>query len=227
MASSKLVVSNNLTTGTSTNLAVIVEEIITRATASVGENSVSQDNITAGGDVAGRDVIKPIFNINTGPLYHEDTVLKRLLAEHEQEKKTDLAYRAFSEELNRFFSKALTNNLRDLETKLIDGNREYLIIAALDSKERLAKKIHKYGLYKSAQEIYTYLLVNIRTSFLHQIQSKIKSKEFSQYQIDEIVCSQIIDPFLHNLQGSSLEIDKDELYGILYFLTGNCYIEWD
>lgn len=191
-------------------------------------DKVNQENITAGGDVAAGDIIKLVINIiNAGLIYHEDTVLKNLLAEHEIEKKSDQEYREFSEELNRFFSKALSKNFRDLETKLIDGDREFLVIAALESKERLTKKIQRYSLYKSAQEIYTYLLVNIRTSFLHEVQSKIKSKHFPLHEIDEIVSSKIISPLLHNLKGSSLEIDKDELYGVLYFLTGNCYIEWD
>jgi hypothetical protein len=193
----------------------------------IAVDKVTQKNISAGGDVAGGDIFKPVFNINTAPVYHEDTILKKLLAEHELEIKNDQEYREFSEELNRFFSKAISSNLRDLETKLVDGDREYLIIAALESKERLTKKIQRYSLYKSAQEIYTYLLVNIRTCFLHEVQSKIKSKAFPLHQIDEIVSSKIIEPFLQNLQGSSLEIDRDELYGVLYFLTGNCYIEWN
>lgn len=193
----------------------------------IAVDKVIQKNISAAGDVSGGDMVKTVFNINTAPIYHEDTVLKKLLAEHELEMKSDQNYREFSEELNRFFSKALSNNLRDLETKLIDGDRKYLILAALESKERLTKKIQKYSLYKSAQEIYTYLLVNIRTCFLHEVQSKIKSKQFQLHQIDEIVSSKIIEPFLRNLQGSSLEIDRDELYGVLYFLTGNCYIEWN
>lgn len=188
---------------------------------------VTQENIVAAGDVAAGDINKQTYNISLPPIYIEDKVLKRLLAEHELEKESDPVYREFSEELNRFFSKALVKNFRNLEDKLTDGDREFLIIAAMESKERLTKKIHRFSLYKSAQEIYTYLLVNIRTCFLHEVQSKIKSKKFSLHEIDDLVCSKIIEPFLHNLQGSSLEIDRDELYGVLYFLTGNCYIEWD
>lgn len=193
----------------------------------IGDSNIQKD-ISAAGDVAAGDINKPITNHIYAPtIYHEDTILKRLLAEHEIEKEKNPAYREFSDELNKFFSKAITSKLRNLEQKLIDGDRDYLVNAAMESKERVTKKIQRYALFKSAQEIYTYLLVNIRTAFLHEVQSKIKSKAFQPHEIDEIISSKIIGPFLFNLQGSSLNIDKDELYGVMYFLTGNCYIEWD
>ena len=191
-------------------------------------NNVSQTNIDAD-KVVGRDDHSVNFNLtlNAPTVYNEDTVLKDLLKEHEAEKLINSDYRDFSAELNKFFSKVMTGKLRDLEEKLSDGGRESLIDIALESKEKVAKKILRHSHYKSAQEIYTYLLTNIRSAFLHEVQSKIRSGSFEQYQIDEIVCSKIIEPLLHNLQGSSLHIDKHELYGVLYFLTGNCYIAWD
>lgn len=110
---------------------------------------------------------------------------------------------------------------------MIDGKREYLIDIAIESKEKLTKKIYKFSLYKSAQDIYTYLLSHIRCTFLHSIQCRIKSNDFKIYEIDKFVQLEIIDPLLINLQDSSLNIDSNELYGILYLLTGNCHIEWD
>jgi len=192
------------------------------------DNRVDQNNITANGSVSGRDTYNQQTYIQNSFIpYREDAVLKSLLLEHEQEKNHDSDYREFSEELNKFFSTALRNNLRNLEQKLNDGKRDYLIDLAIESKERVTKKIQKFSYYKSAQDIYTYLLTNIRTAFLHEVKSKITSGNYSIDQIDDIVSLKIIAPFLHNLQGSSLKIDKDELYGLLYFLTGNCYIDWN
>ena len=186
-------------------------------------NKVDQNNITANGSVSGRDTYNQQTYIqNSFILYRDDTVLKSLLLEHEQEKNHDSDYREFSEELNKFFSTALRNNLRNLEQKLNDGRRDYLIDLAIESKERVTKKIQKFSYYKSAQDIYTYLLTNIRTAFLHEVKSKITSGNYSIDQIDDIVSLKIIDPFLHNLQGSSLRVDKDELYGLLYFLKNQC-----
>lgn len=193
----------------------------------LNSNKSEQKNVTAEGDVVGRDKITHETHLHGPTIFREDQVLKRLLEEHERERKIDPEYKEFSDDLNKFFSYSLNKNKRDLETKLNDGERSYLVEIAMESKERVAKKIQKFSHYISAQGIYTYLLTNIRTAFLHEVQGKIKSQQFLNYEIDEIVSSKIVEPFLHNLNGSSLSIDKDELYGLLYFLTGNCYIEWD
>jgi hypothetical protein len=190
------------------------------------KNSVNQSEIDAGGDViAGNKITKNYYDSPT--IFNEDLTLKRLLAEHEREKELDCEYREFSDQLNKFFSKKITQKQRNLESKLIDGNREYLIEYAMDAKERFTKKVQKYGLYKSAQDVFTYLLTNIRSAFMQEVCSMIQSGDFKNHQIDEIVTEKIIKPFLYTVQHSSLNIDQDELYGVLYFLTGNCYIEWD
>lgn len=191
-------------------------------------NKVTQKNITAE-KVIGRDDNSTTYNnfYNRPVVYREDLILKRLLDEHENEKRKDPEYHKFSDELNNFFKEKQEKKLRDLKEKLEDGGRSNLVDMAIDSKEKVVKKIHKFSLYKSAQDIYTYLLTNIRTAFKHFIESKIKSGEFPIYEIDDLVRSEIIDPFFHNIQGSSLYIDIDELYGLLYLLTGNCHIEWD
>ena len=164
---------------------------------------------------------------NSPIYYHVDEALKQLLAEHEIEKQRDVEYRQFSEELNKYFGKSIRDNMRSLDEKLEAGGRSYLIDYALEAKESVTKKIHRLAHYMSAQEVYTYLLTNIHAAFIHEVSSKIKSGQFHNHQIDDIVKEHIIDPYLCNLNGSSLQITKHELYGILYFLTGNCYIEWD
>lgn len=191
-------------------------------------NKVVQSNIEAN-KVIGRDDNSTTHNhfYNRTVNYREDLVLKRLLDEHDLEKKNNPDYQQFSDDLNNFFKLKQVKNLRDLNKKLIDGNRENLIDIAMESKERVTKKIHKFALYKSAQDIYTYLLINIRSAFKHYVESRIKSGRFEIFEIDDIVRYEIIEPFFSNVQGSKLYIDIDELYGILYLLTGNCHIEWD
>jgi len=171
--------------------------------------------------------IHPSTSTHNSITHHDDWILRDLLAKHEEEKNQDQSYKALSDELNKFFCKSIRNNSRELDQKLIDGNRDYLIEIAMDAKEKATKKILQLSHFNSAQEVYTYLLTNIRTTFAHAVQSKIKSGSYSPDQIDDIVNSTIISPFLQNLGSSSINIDKDELYGLLYFLTGNCYIDWD
>ena len=192
------------------------------------KNEVTQSDICAD-KVIGRDDNSTTHNhfYNKTIAYREDHILKKLLIEHEEEKQKDSEYQIFSNELNNFFKKKQVENLRDLNTKLKDGGRENLVDIAIDSKERVTKKIHRFSLYKSAQDIYSYLLTNIRTAFKHTIENRIKSGKFEHYEIDDIVKNEIIEPYFHNIQGSSLFIDIDELYGLLYLLTGNCHIKWD
>jgi len=190
-------------------------------------NKTEQSKITAN-NVTGRD-----YNSTTNNHYHysnastQDLILKRLLDEHEEEKQKNADYQQFSDELNNFFKQKTEKNQRDLTQKLLDGNRENLIDLALEAKERVTKKIHKYSFSKSAQEVYTYLLINIRDTFKHRIELRIKSGKIDVFTISDLVEEKIIEPFFQEVQGSSLYIDKNELYGLLYLLTGNCHIEWD
>tara|TARA_R110001592_G_scaffold29572_2_gene107139 strand:- start:7185 stop:7781 length:597 start_codon:yes stop_codon:yes gene_type:complete len=190
-------------------------------------NKVSQDSITAGGHVAGRDMINNYTHIAAQNELKPDTKLRLLIEEHESEKLRDNDYKQFSEKLNDFLNRKVEGKLRNLEQKLSDGNRTHIIEYAMEVKESVTKKILLNSHYESAQKIYTYLLTNIRAAFLHQVASRIKSKDFQSYQIDDIVLERIIEPTLTSIDGCSLSIDADEIYGLLYILTGNCYIEWD
>ena len=107
---------------------------------SFDSNKVTQSGLDVSGDVSGRDIYKPTHNHYAPPIYHEDTVLKSLLNEHEKEKEKDPEYRKFSEELNKFFKRSLNSKLRNLEEKLTDGGRDYLIETAMEAKEKVTKK---------------------------------------------------------------------------------------
>ena len=195
-------------------------------------NKASFDNVNANEHVAGRDVHDNstcITNHNypAPVIYRQDHRLRDLVKEHEQEIQRDKQYQEFSNQLNNFLERRVAGKLRDLGQKLTDGKRDFLLDYAMDVKERVSKKITQFSHYKSAQELYTYILTNIRTTFLHEISPRIRSGDFKVYEISDLVEEKIIQPVLESVHGCSLNIDKDELYGLLYILTGNCYIEWD
>ena len=194
-------------------------------------NDVRQEGVSAGRNVGGRDVFDNSTHTTNHyhghVVYREDSRLKELVAEHEREILLDTEYREFSDKLNDFLHRKVEGRLRDLDEKLRDGNRDHLIEFAIELKELVTKKITKNSHFESAQKIYTYLLTQIRITFLTEIASKIKSKDFQVYQIDDLVVERIIEPLLASVGGCSLLIDKEDLYGLLYILTGNCYIEWD
>jgi len=185
-------------------------------------NKVSFESVRAGRNISGRDIhdysTTTITNNHAAPVvYRQDHRLRALVQEHEREIQKDEQYKEFSSQLNNFLERKVEGRLRDLGQKLTDGNRSFLLDYAMDVKERVSKKIMQFSHYKSAQELYTYILTNIR----------IKSGDFKEYQISDLVEEKIIQPVLESVHGCSLNIDKDELYGLLYILTGNCYIEWD
>ena len=193
-------------------------------------NRVTQSNVNAGRNNAARDNYDNSTNHvhNYFPaVYREDKRLRALVEEHEHEKRTDQRYRKLAEKLNNFLLRKADGSERDLTEKLTDADREHLIILAMELKEDVTKKITRNSHFQSAQKIYTYLLTQIRITFLSEISSRIKSGQFKQYEIDDFVKNRVIEPLLAGVDGCSLEIDKEELFGLLYILTGNCYVEWD
>lgn len=194
----------------------------------IDSNSVRQRNIEAE-RVIGRDdnsVVYNYYSMNGNPHY-EDHVLRKLLDKHEEEKNNNSSYSEFVEELNGFLINRNKTGVRDLENKLKDSGRDSLIQTAMLQKETVTKKINRLVLYKSAQDIYVHLLSNMLSNFKHKIETRIKTKKFEIYEINDYVEEFIIGPVYKDLNGCSLDIDKSELYGLLYLLTGNCHIEWD
>ncbi len=101
------------------------------------KNKVTQKNINAK-KVVGRDDNSINHNhfYNRPVIFREDLILKKMLEEHEDEKKKDPEYQKFSDELNNFFKEKQKEKLRDLRKKLEDGGRNNLIDIAIDSKEK-------------------------------------------------------------------------------------------
>ncbi len=196
-------------------------------------NRVSQSDIQADGHVSGRDVIdnrtfsSTTNNYQVPVVYREDKRLRALVEEHEREIRVNPEYKEFSDKLNNFLNRKVEGSLRDLTQKLIDGDRSHLVEFAMELKESITKKITKNCHFESAQKIYTHLLAEIRAAFLNEIASRIKSGDFTSYQIDDAILDRIIEPLLSNVEGCSLQIDREELYGLLFVLTGNCYIAWN
>ncbi|MBE9578865.1 hypothetical protein IM753_02575 [Moraxella sp. K127] len=110
---------------------------------------------------------------------------------------------------------------------MIDGNRKHLVEIAIESKSKIHRKIAKYGLFKTANEVFLFLLSNTLSIFQYQIKGKILSKEFSNQKIDDFIADRIINPLWEDCQMSSLFDSIDEMYGLLFLLTGNCHIDWD
>jgi hypothetical protein len=193
---------------------------------------VSQKNIRIQGDgklVAGDD--NSVTKIHHGDEYHNHTStaktkLSSLFAKLKEQYESKEESSMILEELNRYLTDRDTIGL---EQKLEDGNLSYLYEDAIELKEAYAKKVYKYQLYTSAQEIHSYLLGVICSKFRHIIYPMIKegkshldvNKAISEAIIDP-VCSLIIEHGCDDIMG----LCPQDIEGMIYFLTGRCHIKW-
>ncbi len=94
-------------------------------------------------------------------------------------------------------------------------------------KELFAKKLLEHQLYESAQAADAYLLGEVCTRFNSHIYPLIIKKAADEL-VAQMIESQVIEPVMHLLsEDDCLAHCREEVYGMVYFLTGNCHINWD
>ena len=117
-----------------------------------------------------------------------------------------------------------------LEAKLKDGGFSQ---SAIDKARRLkmyfAKKSMRFQYYESAQRIDSYLFAKLCHRFDTYILPNIESKPLGEIRqmVYEMVVRPIIDEI--NANGSCdrhLCYTEDDIFGMLYYLTGKCHINW-
>lgn len=117
-----------------------------------------------------------------------------------------------------------------LEAKLKDGGFSQ---SAIDKARRLkmyfAKKSTRFQYYESAQLIDSYLFAKLCHSFDTYILPNIESQPLCD--IRQMVYEKVVLPIIGeiNANGScdrQLCYNEDDIYGMLYYLTGKCHINW-
>lgn len=184
--------------------------------------AITQRGNTAGHDIVGRDK-------NTTHIYQSVTpspsaVLLDLLRRLKEEIGNDSKVETMLEELKRYHE-PISKVTRTLEEKLTDGARSDSIGTALEAKEMFAKKLARFSLFQSAQEIHALVLARIWSLFRHQIHPLIV-RGVAREHVESTIQNVIIQPLVAELYVAPLRYCDPEIYGMLYFLTGNCHIEW-
>lgn len=172
-------------------------------------------NITAGGDVIGRD---KITNILPAP-----TQMDLLSQKYVEEKSKQQVTYVIIDELTHYSNKKY--DIRDLTEKLEDAGFGYLIEVGEELKEEVSKLIIRNQHYKSAQKIITYLLAEVESIFNANIKSKLLDVR------EETALKLLFRTYLEkeiqvHLGDNVLEIFNRQVNGMVYFLTGNCHLEW-
>lgn len=118
-----------------------------------------------------------------------------------------------------------------LKAKLQDGGfSKEAIDKACRQKQYYAKKSTKYQYYEGAQKIDSYLFAIVSSRFDTYVMPLIV-KQSPLDVIKKVVYEQVIMPVVDKLafngeKDTELRYNIDDIFGMLYYLTGNCHINW-
>lgn len=190
-------------------------------TADVKGNQLSDNS--AGGDIAGGNIDKSThYNIQ-----HQPTKISPLRKKLEQLRDDCLHDPNFSsciKQLTHYLNPVNPSDQRDLNTKLTDAGRQDEVYEAEELKESFAKVLVKDNLSEQAQEAYVHILATIKTQYDGKVKPLIKTNA-PLHEIESNVLN-IVESMYSELAGTVLEYDQRQVKGMLYFLTGNCHIDW-
>ncbi len=174
-------------------------------------------NVNAGGDVTGRDKI-------TNNILPTPTQIDKLNILYSKELNNNHHVDNIIDELEHYSSSRHAD--RNLSIKLESAGFGYLIDEAEELKELISKTIVKQQNYKSAQKIITFLLADIQSIFNSNIKPRIQNIN-DDIHVRRIIKEYLEDEISNKLGDNVLEIYNRQIKGMMFFLTGNCHIEWE
>ena len=119
---------------------------------------------------------------------------------------------------------------KGLEEKLIDGHfGRTRITVATHQKEMYAKKATKYECYPSAQQINFSIFGRIKNDFDTYVSPLIET-DTPLKEIMKVVREKIVSPIREIIENGAndeyLQYTSDHIYGMIYYLTGMCHLNW-
>ena len=153
-----------------------------------------------------------------------DTYFQRLIEEIQQNVKAEII-----DELLYYTTEK--DGTLGMERKLTDGGfREESILEALKQKEFYAKKSNRYDCYPSAQKIFLLLFARIKNEFNTSIYPLIEAQQplpVVMSQLRQKIVNPIMDMLdAHGAHDQYLNFTEDHIYGMIYYLTGMCHLNW-
>ncbi|MHC1712357.1 MAG: ABC-three component system protein [Solidesulfovibrio sp.] len=182
---------------------------------------VKQSAFGTGINQANRDVYANCNFVDTGP----KSGLRQTLEMLQGKIASEPGAGRFIEELSDYMRPRTEREITGLEKKLKDGNREAQVSDAEFLKLKFIKKLVKDELSESVQKAYANILAYINTIFAMKIAPEIQNGE-SHKHIDAQIYQEIIYPIYQDVSIADIGISPDHIRGMLYYLTGNCYIKW-
>lgn len=183
----------------------------------------TQSNNTVEGDLAGGNIHKTVNIQNIGA--PRKSRLRQIAEETKQKAASDSDYAEFIDSLNHYAVSIDDGPVIGLEGKLQSGGRDDLLAEALRCKELFAQKLYRNQPSEQMQILFVNVLAKINTVFDHKIKPLIIAGD-SNASISAAILDELIEPLFDDIGGTELRITHDEIRGMLYFLTGNCHINW-
>lgn len=117
------------------------------------------------------------------------------------------------------------SNMKTLEEKLTEADRAELIEDAEELKEDTTKFVLMYEASNSSRYILTHILSTIASKHKAYIIPAIKMGK-PRDVIDALIDNMVIGNALNIIDGTGKSITTERMYGLMYYLAGNCHIKW-
>ena len=170
------------------------------------------------------------IDTNNGDIYsHKPTDWENLFNRLKEQMSSEIRYHEIIEDLVEYRTKL--DGTKGLEEKLRDGNiPARMILKALRQKDKYAKKADKFSCYEAAQQIDLQLFSMIKDKFEVFVYPMLL-KGASVNDIMITIETEIVDKareilFSEGGNADSLNYTTDTIYGMLYYLTGMCHLNW-
>lgn len=166
---------------------------------------------------------------NQGTIYFtKQTRFAKRFKKLNQEVAADERYEGIMESLKYYLT---SRDGIDMPTKLQDaGFSENEIVEATRKKEKYAKRLELNKFFESAQWIDNQLFGKIKMDFEAFVLPLVK-KSASKDDILKEVVFKVVQPVLDliNIEGENDEVlnyDAEDIFGMVYYLTGQCHLNW-
>lgn len=179
----------------------------------------SQKGNQAVGDIVAGDKLT-INNV------YSASPLNRLYERLRSNAEADAHTKRIAEELQHYCTASTDGDVRGLEAKLAAADREHMLPTAQRLKQLATKTLMRLETSPLAQAILTLVLSKMYTDFTMYVTPAIEDGGTKQ-DVDLLIGKKVIDPAIEMLGDNDLMLTSAEIFGLLFFLGGNCHIRWD
>ena len=176
-----------------------------------------EGNVAAGDIVAGDVTHNHRYNLNPASTLRELADQLRLATDDEHQ-------HAFVERLQHFAEPLSQSPSRDLVQKLRESSRIDLLDNALAWKEQFYKKLVRLQFSRQAQDLFVHILAKIHTFFTWKVRPLVQA-DAPRTEVDALIYG-LLTELYDEVGNSELDITMTDLEGMVYFLAGNCHIDW-